>query len=411
MLANELVDVNIISNNETGKIEIIENNKKVEKKDEFITPMEYFANPSIINKMKLPDLKKTLKFYKNSMIIPNTSTNTIKNAKMAIKNIHDFALVGNKKTLQARLKTYFDQELLVINIQKIVRKYFVKRLLSLLGPGFKNMDICINNVDFSTLEPLKELSIYDFYSYKDNNDKIYGFQLSSLEMLIQKRKHKPILNPFNRENINHLLVEINKLSRINKIVQTEYVEKKREIVKQNVKPIRRSRNNNNNNNYTTRIQEMILTEYNYNCETMLNFIRTTRSKTISERVRLLFVEIDTLGNYSNHEWFSNLDRRSFIRYFRILRDIWIYRAQIPSIIKFKICPLWDPFLILTDIQSLNELTVEQVQSLCLSVMEDMIYTGIDNEFKTLGALHVLSVLTIVSHDARRSLPWLYESLI
>ena len=83
---------------------------------------------------------------------------------------------------------------------------------------------------------------------------------------------------------------------------------------------------------------MILTEYNYNCETMLHFIRTTRSKTISERVRLLFIEIDTLGNYSNHEWFSNLDRRSFIRYFRILRDIWIYRAQIPSIIKFKICP-------------------------------------------------------------------------
>ena len=74
MLANEVVDVNIISNNETGQIEIIENNKKVEKKQEFITPSDYVNNPEIINKIKLPDLKNTLKFYKNSMIIPNNST-------------------------------------------------------------------------------------------------------------------------------------------------------------------------------------------------------------------------------------------------------------------------------------------------------------------------------------------------
>ena len=68
MLANEVVDVNIISNNETGQIEIIENKIDVEKKDNFITPNEYHNNPTIINKIKLPDLKKTLKFYKNSMV-------------------------------------------------------------------------------------------------------------------------------------------------------------------------------------------------------------------------------------------------------------------------------------------------------------------------------------------------------
>ena len=44
-------------------------------------------------------------------------------------------------------------------------------------------------------------------------------------------------------------------------------------------------------------------------------------------------------------------------------------------------------------------------------MEDMVYTGVDIEFKTLGAIHALSVLTLVSHEARIALPWLYESLI
>lgn len=411
MLANEVVDVNIISNNETGQIEIIENKINVEKKDVFITPNEYHNNPTIINKIKLPDLKKTLKFYKNSMIIPNNSTLEIKNAKAAIRTIHDFALVGNKKTLQERLINYFNQELLAVKIQKITRQYFVKKLFILVGPGFKNIELCVNQTDFSTLEPLKELSIYNFYSYKDNNDKIYGFELSSLETLIKKRRHKSLQNPFTREDINYLLENIHKLVRINKIIQTKYIPKPRVIVKQNVKPIPRIRNNNSRNNNTTRIREMLFIEHNYDCETMFNFIRTTRNKTIQERTQLLFVEIDSLGNYSNYEWFSNLDRRGYIRYFRILRDIWIYRAQIPTAIKFKICPLWDPFLILTDIHSLNELSIEQLQKLCLSVMEDMVYTGVHPEFKTLGALHVLSVLTIVSHGARIALPWLYESLM
>ena len=41
----------------------------------------------------------------------------------------------------------------------------------------------------------------------------------------------------------------------------------------------------------------------------------------------------------------------------------------------------------------------------------MVYTGVDVEYKTLGALHVLSVLTIVNYSAREAMPWLYESLI
>tara|TARA_B100001287_G_scaffold276730_1_gene288997 strand:- start:24222 stop:25463 length:1242 start_codon:yes stop_codon:yes gene_type:complete len=413
MLSNEVVNINIIANNETGEIEVIENKITTKKEeDEYITPQDYFDNPDIIKKMKLPDLRKTLKFYKNSMIIPNNSTQQIKNAKAAVKSLHDFTLVGNKKDILQRLVNYFDQERLVVKIQKIIRAYFVKKLFTLIGPGFKDKNICVNTVDFSTLENLNEITIFDFYSYKDQNNKIYGFKLSSLNTLIKKRKYKPIENPFNRENINYLLDDINKLKRINKIVQTKFIPPKRKIIQQNVKPIRRIRNNNTRNNTPfTRIHESLLHEYNYDCEMMLNFLRTTRSKTIQERARLLFTEIDNLGNYSNYEWFSSLDRRGYIRFFRILRDIWVYRAQIPVRIKFKICPLWDPFLILTDINSLNELSIEQLQSLCLSVMEDMIYTGVDNEFKTLGALHVLSVLTVVNHGARQALPWLYESLI
>jgi len=40
----------------------------------------------------------------------------------------------------------------------------------------------------------------------------------------------------------------------------------------------------------------------------------------------------------------------------------------------------------------------------------MVYCGIDDEYKRIGALHVLTSLTSVSIGARESLPWLYDSL-
>jgi hypothetical protein len=312
MLLNEIIDVNIISNNETGKIEIIEKPINTQKKDEYITPNEYLVNSDIINKLKLPELKKTLKFYKNSMIIPNHTNTHIKKAKSAIKKLHDFALVGNKNIIQERLKYYFEQERLAIPIQKIIRGFFVRKMISLIGPAINDHSLCVNDSDFNTLEPLKEIDIFDFYSYKDSQGKIYGFQLSSLLTLIKKRKHKTLENPFNREKINYLIKPVKRLNNLNKIIQTKYIPEERKIIKVIVKPrlqITRSICNRNQPNGVSRMQEMLLAEYNYEYDTMINFIRTTRSKTFLDRSRILFVEIDLLGNYSNNEWFTNLDRR------------------------------------------------------------------------------------------------------
>ena len=145
---------------------------------------------------------------------------------------------------------------------------------------------------------------------------------------------------------------------------------------------------------------------------MIENVRILRLKSFSERVRLLFIEIDQLGNYTQQQWFSELDRRNYLRFYRILKDIWTYRAQIPQNVKSKICPLWDPFMIISS-NSINmiELDLEQLQTICITIIEDMIYTGIDVEYKTIGAFHVLSALTFVNLDARASMPWLYESIV
>ena len=77
----------------------------------------------------------------------------------------------------------------------------------------------------------------------------------------------------------------------------------------------------------------------------------------------------------------------------------------------KICPLWDPFVVMNSNPfDHTRFELEEIRMLCVSVIEDMIYTGVDTEYRMLGAFHVLSALTIVSMNARNSMMWLYESL-
>jgi hypothetical protein len=41
----------------------------------------------------------------------------------------------------------------------------------------------------------------------------------------------------------------------------------------------------------------------------------------------------------------------------------------------------------------------------------MVFTGIDTEYRKIGALHILSALTVVSSNARNAIPWLYDTII
>lgn len=130
--------------------------------------------------------------------------------------------------------------------------------------------------------------------------------------------------------------------------------------------------------------------------------------TINERIQNIFIVIDILGNYTQSSWFSNLSKGEYIRFYRCLHEQWGYRANILLETKRCICPLHDPFL---NVRFPNmDMDLDAVKNSCLIIMENMILTGINTEYKKLGALHVLSALTIVSIPARNSLIWLYEGL-
>ena len=79
--------------------------------------------------------------------------------------------------------------------------------------------------------------------------------------------------------------------------------------------------------------------------------------------------------------------------------------------KYKICILEDPFHeVARERAYLHDASVMIIKEICLKIFENMVYCGIDDEYRKIGTLHALSALTIVSENARNSMPWLYESI-
>ena len=146
------------------------------------------------------------------------------------------------------------------------------------------------------------------------------------------------------------------------------------------------------------------------------FIVSTQTQPISlqQRITNLFHKIYELGNYSEHIWFVQLRRHDLCKFLFELYEIWVYRAQLTREIQILICPPnGNPFMnVNPNYISYLERTqpMRYIQSIALDIMEKMVFRANIESNQNLGALYILSALTLVSESARLSLPWLYASV-
>jgi len=346
---------------------------------------EYIKNKTVLKKYKLPELKQIAK------------SNRLR-------------ISGTKGQLIERIEELFNKCTVCIKIQKIFRGYIVKKSFRLRGEGFKNRKMCVNENDFYTLEPLHEIPMEYFFTFKSNDEKfLFGCNIVSLLHLIKNKTS--VKNPYNRENINiNIIQTILKLYNLIKIIYE--VPEDAPIINTNTML---TIHNNINDNRVIRESihrprnTVVLSNEIVNERTIK--LTTMRSKPLPTRIQELFMDIDQLGNYTNYQWFSSLERRDYIRLYRTLHDIWTYRGHLSREMKCKICILEDPFHeIHRERVHFNEASIEVVREVCLKIFENMVYCGIDDEYRKLGTLHALSALTMVSIHARNAMPWLYESL-
>ena len=291
-----------------------------------------------------------------------------------VSQLKSFALyyklkvTGTKQQLTTSMYSFLYLSYSVVKIQKIMRGHLQRKYNVFHGPGFNNRLGCTNTFDFLTMENLKDIPNAQFFSYKDEDKFMYGFDILSLYNLIYKCDGL-IKNPFTQKIISATVIsDLRSLLRLSHVLKI---------------------------NICTEIQD-VTQDISY-------------KKSIELRALSLFQNIDALGNYSNPAWFMNLDRHELIKMLRNLIDIWTYRASLTIEVKKAICPpLGNPFIRMYHYDCLEN--IDDVRKYILEILEKFVNDGIDKDNKCLGAYYVLSSLTLVSHDAATSLPWLFQAV-
>lgn len=278
---------------------------------------------------------------------------------------------GTKQELLTRMFDFLKSSHAAIQFQKIWKGYLVREYTRCKGLAIGKRHECTNEVDFLLMTPISEIPFSNIFVYQDTDNFLYGFDITSLTNLITKSE-KNIQNPYNRKPFPESIPRrVRKMTRLGKLL-------------------------------------------GYDIDTSLHEEDVLALMSPRKRLEMQTIDlcqrIDALGNHTSTEWFLSLRASDYIVMLRELWDIWHYRANILHSVRQEICPpIGNPFVgvDLSYLRRMNDLSVCQKS---ISILERFVTSGINDESKSLGAIYVLSALTLVSLEAAQALPWLYQSV-
>jgi len=363
IINNKIISIDDIKNDDIMIRSIASSKKVSKKKSEYIMPTK--ENYSILLKVNytIKQLKEIANHY-----------------KIKIGSV-------NKTHIIEKIYNYFKLYDNAVIIQNAWRRYLLKTYNKLRGPALFKRNLCVNDTDFFTMDNIVDIPFSQFYSFKDADNTIYGFDIMSIYNLFNRQNEK-VSNPYNR-NIFLKSVKKNmlKLIRLSKVFKEKIQLKINDTTSSNSNTIVDNNMNNNMNNSN---------------ETFL--------QNIDDRIFSVFHDIDILGNYTHQQWFTNLTNTDLIRFIYELHDIWSYRANLCPIVKNEICPNHHDLFRMIHIIDLRIALFPILQDIALTIIEKLVRSGINHDSKCLGANYVLCALTLVSSDAATAIPWLFQSV-
>jgi len=295
---------------------------------------------------------------------------------------------GTKPELTIRIYNHLRQSHVIVKIQRKFRQYISAKYRLLSGPGYLHVKGCVNDTDFYTFDKLTDVAPHNLFTFRDRDGKIYGFHIASIYNLILN-SFPDITNPYNRNLLPVQIVQ----NVYDKLIYGTLLRFRATIKLEDVD------NENEEESYDYGRDNRVL----------------SREKQEELYVVGLFQHINTLGNYSDSEWFTTLQRPEFLRFIRHIHDIWYYRANLSQEMKDRICPPHgNPFMlnnISVNLNVVNLLNDSELRTIAVSIISNIVKRGVTREDQCLGAFYVLATLTIVNQNARNALPWLYEAVL
>jgi len=228
----------------------------------------------------------------------------------------------------------------IILVQSIARGKITRK---------KNENLkCNNDEDFYTYDELKNIEPKYFYSYKDKGGIRWGFDIRSLDKLIQMGYP----NPYTTEEIPPSVILEVKLS-----------------------------------------MNSLKDENGY--EDLTDTIVRDRKETIKQKIVDLFSFIEQSGYTCHVEWFTVLSVRRLKELYRQLEDIWNYRSQLSQQMKRNICPPNADIFRTPMIEVMNYSCKEDLQELILHEVTKFTQAQTDSDRK-LGFMYFLIAFGMVS---------------
>jgi hypothetical protein len=280
-------------------------------------------------------------------------------------------VTGNKTELKTRLIENLEKMKKIIKIQKTFRGHLARTWIRLKkGTG----DPTVNDTDFYTMDPIEEMDfIYYIHYTEEANKTSYAFNINSLVTLMLK--NGKMENPYTRQDMKTTLGE--KMLRI--ITLSSILFPKNDLLNKSV--------------------EM---------EKMRPAIPIDPAANYQNMANELFMRIDSLGNYTNVEWFNGLSNAKLCT---LILRIYYFWGFIDRQLKMRICPHKSPFSIDNlgiEIVSTDR-PIEENRAIAIRVGETLVYDGATDEYRTLGAMYFVTGMTIVCEEAREQMPWLYDN--
>jgi len=313
----------------------------------------------------------------NNFIIPNyDSYDQLKHNNYKLNQLKEICAVynlkktGTKQVLINRIFNFLKYGKYATSIQKIARAYLQRKFIKRSGPAIFKKSLCINDTDFLSMESITSIKYPQFYSIKDGDGFVYGFDVISLYNLLLKEGTNAT-NPYTRSELpSNLLRKLKRHIRMSKILCNDPIQ----------------------------------------IEIPNDMDHLSGEKIMELKALQLFQHINSLGNYSDQSWFMNMNRINLIMFVREIYDVWTYRSQINSEIRMKICPNGNPFMHI-NLHDLASFSTTNLKKMGLVLIENLTTGGVDTDSQSLGAFYVLGTLTLVNSEARNSLPWLYHSFL
>jgi hypothetical protein len=236
------------------------------------------------------------------------------------------------------------------------------------GPAYFVRSTTTNDNDFFSADAVSDISGVMFFSYKDMDNHIYAFDIRSIHSLIHRARISgtPPQNPFTRTNLDIVVI---------RRVHT--------LVKQ-------------------------LQAHRISCE-WAPLEPPTPEQQLCMKIVDLFRIIDELNYYSSPDWFLKMDLDHHLRFYSELHSIWTHRAGLSNAQKTSIVPGFTQ-LFRHPPWALRGQSLAAMQKLNMNTIRTLITSAEDRNDRILGAMYVVSTLTLVNEDARRAYPWLYESV-